>query len=101
MSEATEAAAGIEAAAAPEDEGRPPAPAPLEVVRQFVNTFGGESGVDELGDAALTATGLADPGLLEGSVEVTDADRRRVVELREALRKLLLANNGEPLDQDA
>src|SRR4051794_20692455 len=95
MSEATEAEG------APEDEGRPPAPEPLEVVRQFVNTFDVESGVDEIGDAALTATWLADHDLLDASAGMTGAERRRVVALREALRKLLLANNGEPLDRDA
>ncbi len=40
-------------------------------------------------------------GLLEDRARVTAADQRRVVELREALRALLLANNGVPLEPDA
>ena len=36
---------------------RPPAPEPLEIVRQFVNTFDVESGMDELGNAAAVRPG--------------------------------------------
>jgi predicted RNA-binding Zn ribbon-like protein len=83
------------------DDGRPPAPEPLEVVRQFVNTFDVESGVDELADAGLAAAWLSGHDLLDASARLKPADQRRVVELREALRQLLLANNGESLDPRA
>ncbi len=77
---------------------RPPAPEPLELVRQFVNTRDVESGADELADARATEAWLVAHGLLDDAVRLEPADQRRVVELREALRALLLANNGVPLD---
>ena len=39
--------------------------------------------------------------LIDAATRVTAADQRRIVELREALRALLLANNGEPLAPEA
>jgi predicted RNA-binding Zn ribbon-like protein len=87
-------------AAAPEPS-RPPAPEPLEIVRQFVNSFDVESGVDELGDPAAARDWFARHGLLDATVRLQPADQRRVVEVREALRALLLANNGLPLEPDA
>lgn len=80
---------------------RPPAPEPLELVRQFVNTLDVESGEDELTDAAATAAWFAQHDLLDAGTRIKAADQRRVVELREALRALLLANNGVPLDSKA
>ncbi len=80
---------------------RPPAPEPLELVRQFVNTFDLESGHDELSDGAASAAWFAQHDLLDAGVRVKPADQRRVIELREALRALLLANNGVPLDAAA
>jgi predicted RNA-binding Zn ribbon-like protein len=80
---------------------RPPAPAPLEVVRQFVNTLDVETGEDELARAIGARDWLADHELLDATVRLTSADQRRVVAVREALRALLLANNGVPLEPDA
>ena len=72
------------------------APGRLELVRAFVNTLDVEEGTDRLadgGDAAAWAAGwdLPPPGAAE-------AERTRLVTLREALRELLLANNsgGDP-----
>jgi predicted RNA-binding Zn ribbon-like protein len=84
-----------------EEPSRPPAPEPLETVREFVNTFDVESGIDELGDAAAVQSWFSQHDLIEPGTRLKPADQRRVVELREALRALLLANNGEPLDPDA
>lgn len=80
---------------------RPPAPEPLELVRQLVNTFDVESGEDELADAGSVQSWLVDHELLDRAVRLRPADQRRVVEFREALRALLLANNGVPLERDA
>jgi predicted RNA-binding Zn ribbon-like protein len=74
-----------------------PAPPPLETVREFVNTWDIESDTDELSDPAATAMWLSDHDLLEPGTRLREPDRRRVLELREALRALLLANNGVPL----
>jgi predicted RNA-binding Zn ribbon-like protein len=83
-----------------EDE-RAPAPEPLEVVRAFVNTWDADEGTDALADPAVAAEWLGAHGLVEPGTRVREADRRRVVDLREALRAALLANNGEPLTEDA
>ena len=76
---------------------RAPAPGALGLVQAFINTSDWESGEDELLDPAslgawLTAHGLAGGGL------VTAADLERALAVREGLRALALANNGEPLD---
>jgi predicted RNA-binding Zn ribbon-like protein len=73
----------------------------LEIVRQFVNTLDVESGVDELADARRVKAWFVEHDLLDERARLTAADQRRVVELREALRALLLANNGVPLESDA
>ena len=72
----------------------------LESVRQFVNTVHFEQGgVEEHLDspAALEAF-LDDNGF--GHVEVKPADLRRALEVREALRNVMGANNGDPLDPE-
>jgi predicted RNA-binding Zn ribbon-like protein len=86
---------------APEAPERPPAPEPLEIVRQFVNTYDVESGSDELGDAASVQEWFREHDLIDAGTRVKPAEQRRAIELREALRALLLANNGEPLDAGA
>ena len=92
---------GSPAVGAPSEDPRPPAPEPLEVVRQFVNSWDAEVAADELTDASAVKTWFATRDLLPSSARVTVEDVRRVVEVREALRALLLANNGEPLDDGA
>src|SRR5436190_21395387 len=72
----------------------------LESLRQFVNTVHFEQGgVEEHLDspAALEAF-LDDNGF--GHVEVKPADLRRALEVREALRNVMGANNGDPLDPE-
>ena len=76
--------------------GRDPAPGPLRIVQRFVNTVDLEHGHDEWPDAERLAGFLAEQGLAGGAVEVADADVRRAVELREAIRTLLRVNNGLP-----
>ncbi|HYT27051.1 MAG TPA: ABATE domain-containing protein [Actinomycetota bacterium] len=73
---------------------RPPAPGPLVVVQAFVNSRDLAAGTDELATAAGLPDWLARHGLLGDGEPATGADLRRAVELREALRVLLLANNG-------
>jgi predicted RNA-binding Zn ribbon-like protein len=71
-----------------------PAPGDLELVRGFVNTLDIEAGTDDMTTPDELRGWLVVNGLLEPSTTVTVADVRRAVELREALRALLLANNG-------
>jgi predicted RNA-binding Zn ribbon-like protein len=74
---------------------RQEAPGQLEQVRAFVNTVDLEQGTEELESeeglrAWLVATGLGRP-----PVTVSAEDLRRALELREAIRAILLAHNGE------
>jgi predicted RNA-binding Zn ribbon-like protein len=78
-----------------------PAPGELELVRAFVNTWDAEHDVERFGDAAGVRNWLAEHDLLDPGARVTAADRRRAIELREALRALLLANAGLDLDPAA
>lgn len=73
------------------------APGELELVREFVNSLDIETGVDELSSAKQLAEWLAERGLVPAGTKLSGADLKRAVELREALRGLVLANNGVPL----
>ena len=78
--------------------GREPAPGSLRIVQAFVNTVDREHGPDLLDDGAGFGEWL-ERNLLpaDGAAGGLDAAR----EVREALRSLLLANNGEPHDSQA
>lgn len=69
------------------------APAELELVREFVNTFDIEDGIDALATPAEAQRWLAAHALAGADELITEEDRRRLVDVREALRDLLLANN--------
>jgi predicted RNA-binding Zn ribbon-like protein len=69
------------------------APEPLWLVQRFVNTVDHEHGREWIGTPAELADFLG--------CEETEVDVERAHELREALRMLLRANNGAPLDGGA
>jgi len=77
------------------------APGQLELARQFVNTLDVETGADELDRPKALASWLRERGMLPRGVKVGKRDTQQAVELREALRRLLLANNGAALQRDA
>src|SRR5439155_26984123 len=77
------------------------APGELDHIRQFVNTFDLESLEDKLAEPNAAAAWLAEHGLLPEGESLTAADVRQAQTMREALRKLLLAHNGAPLDTAA
>jgi predicted RNA-binding Zn ribbon-like protein len=77
------------------------APGELDRVRVFVNTLDLETHEDALADPSATAAWFAERELLPDGEELTDADVRQAREMREALRKLLLAHNGATLDPAA
>lgn len=77
------------------------APSGLELVRAFVNTLEVESGGDELAEPPALREWLAARGLLDPPAGVTETDLGNAVAVREALRALLLANNGADRDQAA
>src|SRR3954469_16409691 len=77
------------------------APGELNHVRRFVNTLDLEDKTDKIADADALRDWLAERDLIEPRAELTAADVSHAREVREALRKLLLANNGDPLDPAA
>ncbi len=78
----------------PDPGDRAPAPQPLRVVQRFVNSADRENEREELETPAALARLLAELGVLADGSELTEADLRRALDVREALRELLLANNG-------
>ena len=73
-----------------------PAPGALEAVRAFVNTVNLEDEQEQLTDPRALGTWLRERELLDGGGRApTVADLRRAVDLREALRELLLGHHGD------
>jgi predicted RNA-binding Zn ribbon-like protein len=73
------------------------APGDLELVRRFINTNDLEAGEEQLGTPAALARWLDQHGLNPSPESLDQADLERTIELREALRQVLLANNGAEL----
>jgi predicted RNA-binding Zn ribbon-like protein len=75
------------------------APGELDLVREFVNTLeiDGEVRDEELTSPEALAAWLSERGLISGSERLRLKDLDRAVQLREALRGMLLANNGIPV----
>jgi predicted RNA-binding Zn ribbon-like protein len=80
---------------------RQAAPGELELVRKFVNTRDVEERIDELDTPEALGRWLSKQGWQPSGRRPTDTDVRRAIAMREALRALLLANNGEALDARA
>jgi predicted RNA-binding Zn ribbon-like protein len=76
------------------------APAPLELVQRFVNSVDLEGGEDELGSPQELRAWLVERELIGADEEVSAADLRRALDVREGLRALLMANNGLALDEE-
>ena len=75
--------------------GRAKAPEPLRLVQAFVNTVDFENDVEELTDPAALEAVLAGLGVLAAdAAPLGPADLERALRVREALRALLLGNNG-------
>ena len=70
------------------------APGELERVRRFVNTREVGHMTDRLSDPAALVVWLEQEGLAPAGTRATRADLARAIELREALRTILLAHNG-------
>jgi predicted RNA-binding Zn ribbon-like protein len=83
------------------ESSRPPAPGPLALVQAFVNTYDVEPRREELTSPEVLRAWLVDHGLLHDAEPLSDADLHRTLEAREALRALLEANNGAPVDAAA
>jgi predicted RNA-binding Zn ribbon-like protein len=72
-----------------------------ELIRDFVNTTEILDGTEALGDPGELAAWLDARGLVRGDATATAADLRRAIELREALRQLLVSHTGVEVDTDA
>src|SRR3954471_11541425 len=88
-------------ASTPADDHPKAAPGDLNHVRRFVNTHDLEDGSDDIAEPEALRDWLAERGLIDERAELTDADVRHARAVREALRKLLLANNGDELEPAA
>ena len=74
---------------------KPEIPHSLELVIDFVNTADLEEQTDELATASGLGSWLVQRGLLDArDLPVSESDRAAALGLREALRALMLANNG-------
>lgn len=73
------------------------APGKLELVRSFVNTADLEDQQEDLGSADELAAWLAAHELAPDGVGASSEDLARAIDLREALRAVLLAHNGGPI----
>jgi predicted RNA-binding Zn ribbon-like protein len=78
------------------------APGELELVREFVNTLeiDGETCSEELRTPELLQAWLTKRGLLPRAAALEGDDLERALELREALRGMLLAHNGVPVGRE-
>jgi predicted RNA-binding Zn ribbon-like protein len=86
----------------PDPGNREPAPEPLRLVQAFVNTVDVENGIEELTDPeALRAVLIRIGALPADAAPLRAADLRRALAVREALRHLLHANVGLPVDAAA
>ncbi|HLX32250.1 MAG TPA: CGNR zinc finger domain-containing protein [Gaiellaceae bacterium] len=73
----------------------------LDLVRDFVNTFDLETGVDRIESPDELAEWFSEEGLVDDLVEPTSREHADALAVREAIRDLLLANNGVPADTAA
>ena len=80
---------------------RKPAPGDLALVQGFVNTADLEDGTEDLADPQALERWLVHYGLMESGGPLTPADVEQVRSVREALRNVLMANNGAELDPTA
>jgi predicted RNA-binding Zn ribbon-like protein len=75
-----------------------PAPEPLRLVQDFVNSLDIESGEDSLDAPGALAEWLQVRGLAAAGCAVGEADVVHAKELREGLRGLLESHTGAPVD---
>ena len=71
----------------------------LDLVRDFVNTLDLETGIDRISTPDELAMWFSEQGLTDDLVEPTNEEHTDALAVREAIRELLLVNNG--VDADA
>src|SRR3954468_665764 len=95
--------ASLQPIAEPPAQAQPkkPAPGELEVLRRFVNTYDLEDHADDIDTPDRLRDWLAERGLIARTEPLAEDDVLRARSVREALRSLLLSNNGFELDPRA
>lgn len=73
----------------------------LDLVRDYVNTLDVETGIDTIASPDELAMWFSEQGLVDDLVEPSDEEHADAVAVREAIRELLLANNGVEADSAA
>src|SRR2546430_2317451 len=73
----------------------------LDLVRDYVNTLDFETGIDRIATADELAMWFSEQGLVDDLVEPTERELADALAVREAIRELLLANNGAEADTAA
>jgi predicted RNA-binding Zn ribbon-like protein len=73
----------------------------LDLVRDYVNTLDFETGIDRIASPDELAMWFSEQGLVDDLVEPTEQELADAVAVREAIRELLLANNGVEADAEA
>jgi predicted RNA-binding Zn ribbon-like protein len=76
-------------------------PAELLLVRDFVNTLDVEETTDELASPAAFAAWCERHGLVPPGTHVTRGELAAAIQVRDALRRALLAHSGYPIPADA
>ena len=66
----------------------------LDLIRDYVNTFDLETGIDSIGSRDELATWLTEQGLVDDLVEPSEEEVADARAVREAIREFLLENNG-------
>jgi predicted RNA-binding Zn ribbon-like protein len=88
----------------PQSGGRDPAPGALGLVQAFVNSFWDlehDQGAELFHSPTALAGWLSRRGLLSPTARLSRSDLRRALAVREGLRAMMLANNGQGLDPGA
>jgi predicted RNA-binding Zn ribbon-like protein len=73
----------------------------LDTVRDYVNTLDLETGIDAVATPDGLAAWFSEQGLVDDLLEPTADEHVDALEVREAIRQLLLVNNGAPADAGA
>jgi predicted RNA-binding Zn ribbon-like protein len=73
----------------------------IDLVRDYVNTFDLETGIDAIATPDELAMWFSEQGLVDDLVEPTEQELADAATLREAIRDLLLVHNGVEVDSVA